>query len=170
LITSFFIVVIQKCVGQQELSIFNSLSVFSTTLLTNVGSANFKAVGNRFTSLKVVTFTTLLLGNVIWLSYNGSLLSELITKRVIKPFYDWESLVSSSYTLNTNPKQNLWGSLFANTQPITIYQAVFDRRMDELSFNEPFESMKRTVTNVNHAYFGQLYSVQRNKDMACKVL
>lgn len=108
--------------------------------------------------------------NVLWISYNGSLLSELITKKVIKPFYDWESFALSSYTLNTNPRHGLDGRLFANAKPDTIYQAVFDQRMDELSFNLPYESMKRTVTNPNHAYFGDLYAVQANKDMACKVL
>ena len=169
-VTSLLVVLIRKCVGQEDVSIFSSLSVFSSTLLTNLGSANFEAFGNRFTSMKIVSFTALLMGNVIWLSYNGSLLSELITHKVIKPFYDWESFVSSPYTLNTDPRDFSFGSLFAQSKPNTIYRAILDKSMDELSFNQPHESMKRTVTNVNHAKFGDLYSVQTNKEMRCKVL
>ena len=41
--------------------------------------------------------------------------------------------------------------------------------MDNMSFNRPNESMKRTIENENHAYFGALYIVEKNKDMACKV-
>jgi hypothetical protein len=42
-------------------------------------------------------FTTLLMGNVIWLTYNGALLSELITPKVVTPFHDLDSLIKSKY-------------------------------------------------------------------------
>ena len=39
--------------------------------------------------------TVLLMGNAIWLAYNGALLSELITPKVVKPFHDWDTLIKS---------------------------------------------------------------------------
>ena len=106
---------------------------------------------------------------MIWLSYNGSLLSELLAHKVIKPFNDWESFVSSNYILNTYPKDFSLGSLFADSKPNTIYRDVLDKSMDKMSFSYPEESMKRTVENVNHAHFGELYQVLANNEMACKV-
>ena len=119
--------------------------------------------------MKVIVFTTLLMGNVVWMSYNGALLSELIAHKVIKPFYNWESFLQSLQTLNTDTKDFTTGSLFAESKPNTIYRAIFEKSMDESSFNSPYESMKRTVTNVNHAYFGEIYGVLAYEDMSCKV-
>ena len=52
---------------------------------------------NHTTSLNFLFFTTLLLGNVIWLTYNGALLSELITPKVVKPFHNFDTLIKSRY-------------------------------------------------------------------------
>ena len=52
---------------------------------------------NQTVSLKFLFFTTLLMGNVIWLTYNGALLSELITPKVVKPFHDLDTLIESRY-------------------------------------------------------------------------
>ena len=59
---------------------------------------------------------------------------------------------------------------FAHSKPNTVYRAVFDNAMDDLSFNEPYKSMKRTVENSNHAYYGEVYSFKSYQDMACEVI
>ena len=51
-----------------------------------------------------------------------------------------------------------------------MYRAVFDNAMDDLSFDEPYKSMKRTAENSKHAYYGEVYSVLSYQDMACEVI
>ena len=63
----------------------------------NLGTDNFGSVRNQFTSTQMIFFTSLLMGNVIWMSYNGALLSQLISPKVVKPFHDLETLVKSNY-------------------------------------------------------------------------
>ena len=62
-----------------------------------MGNDSFEHSRNQVTSLRILYFTALLMGNVIWLSYNGALLSELITPKVVKPFDDWDSFIKSKY-------------------------------------------------------------------------
>ena len=169
LVTSVFIAVVLKWSGSNDVSLSSTLSIFTTTLRTNLGSASFESFGDKFVSMKAIFFTTLLMGNVVWMSYNGALLSELIVHKVVKPFYNWESFLDSLQKLNTDTKDYSTGSLFAESEPNTIYRAIFEKSMDESSFNPPYESMKRTVTNVNHAYYGEVYGVLAYKDISCKV-
>ena len=67
------------------------------SLQANLGTDNFGSLRNQFTSTQMIFFTSLLMGNVIWMSYNGALLSELISPKVVKPFHDLETLVKSNY-------------------------------------------------------------------------
>ena len=170
LVTSLFIIAIWRYFDCNGVSLVKSLEVFATTLQSHFGSANLESFGGKRVSMKIMIFTSLLTGNVVWMSYNGSLLSELINFRIIKPFYDWETFLRSLHRLNTDPKEHSIGSVFAHSKPNTVYRAVFDNAMDDLSFNEPYKSMKRTVENSNHAYFGEVYSFQSYQDMACEVI
>ena len=170
LVTSLFIIAIWRYFDCNGVSLVKSLEVFATTLQSHFGSANLESFGGKRVSMKIMIFTSLLTGNVVWMSYNGSLLSELINFRIIKPFYDWETFLQSLHRLNTDPKEHSIGSVFAHSKPNTVYRAVFDNAMDDLSFNEPYKSMKRTVENSNHAYFGEVYSFQSYQDMACEVI
>ena len=169
-VTSLFIIAIWRYFDYDRVSLVKSLEVFATTLQSHFGSANLETFGGRRVSMKIIIFTSLLMGNIVWMSYNGSLLSELINFKVIKPFYDWETFLQSLHELNTDPKDVSIGSLFALSKPDTIYRAVFDNAMDDLSFNEPYKSMKRTAENPKHAYFGEVYSVLSHQDMACEVI
>lgn len=54
---------------------------------------------NHFLSLKIIFFTVLLMGNVLWMAFNGSLLSGLITPTTFKPFHNLETLLESNYRL-----------------------------------------------------------------------
>ena len=69
------------------------------SLQANLGVNRFDSLTNYFGTLQVVIFITLLMGNVIWLSYNGSLLSGLIAPIKIKPFHDLEALSTSKFRL-----------------------------------------------------------------------
>ena len=169
-VTSLFIIAIWKYFDYKGVSLFKGLEVFTTTLQSHFGSANLESFGGRRVSMKIIIFTSLLMGNIVWLSYNGSLLSELINFKVIKPFYDWETFLQSLHHLNTDPKDVSIGSLFALSKPDTIYRAVLDNAMDDMSFNEPYKSMKRTAENPKHAYYGEVYSVLSYQDMACEVI
>ena len=75
----------------------NIAKILSMSLQANLGVNNFSSLTNYFLTLKVVIFITLLMGNVVWLTYNGSLLSGLIVPQNIKPFHDLETLSTSKY-------------------------------------------------------------------------
>ena len=168
-VTFLLIVAIKKYFEGDGMSLIKSLDVFATTLQSHCGSPNLESFGGRRVSLKIIIFVSVLMGNIVWMSYNGALLSELITIRDIKPFYDWETFVHSLHTLNTDPKGYSTGSLFAESKPNTIYRHVLDNTMDDYSFNQPYESMKRTVENPKHAYHGHVFRVLSYQDMACQV-
>ena len=67
------------------------------SLTANLGSASFTPITNKFHSLQMVIFVALITGNIIWIAYNGALLSKLIEPRFDKPFHDLESLAKSNY-------------------------------------------------------------------------
>ena len=76
----------------------NPFKVFLVTLKAFFGSAHFDSIlTNGMETHKVILFTTLLMGNVVWLTFNGSLLSELIVPKVNKPFHDLHSLLKTNY-------------------------------------------------------------------------
>ena len=77
----------------------NTMKVLVRSLIVNLGTETegITPQKNQTNSLKFLFFTTLLMGNVIWLTYNGALLSELITPKVVKPFHDLDTLIKSRY-------------------------------------------------------------------------
>ena len=60
------------------------LKVVTSNILANLGSSNHDSLNNKMLPIKIIFLTTMLLGNVIWLSYNGALLSELINHEIVK--------------------------------------------------------------------------------------
>ena len=74
------------------------MDIFAKSLKANLGSGSFtKPITNRFQSLQIIIFVALIAGNIIWIGYNGALLSKLIEPRFEKPFHDLESLAESNY-------------------------------------------------------------------------
>ena len=82
-----------------NLTMMNAFKVLVRSLTVNLGIETDGLIPpkNQTISLKFLFFTTLLMGNVIWLTYNGALLSELITPKVVKPFHDLDTLIKSRY-------------------------------------------------------------------------
>ena len=82
-----------------NLTMMNAFKVLVRSLTVNLGIETDGLIPpkNQTVSLKFLFFTTLLMGNVIWLTYNGALLSELITPKVVKPFDDLDTMIKSRY-------------------------------------------------------------------------
>ena len=97
LIFTISIVVTSKFLNQGNLKCRNFIGIFAKSLKANLGSASFVPNINQFHSLQMVIFVSLITGNVIWIAYNGALLSKLIEPRIDKPFHDLKSLAESNY-------------------------------------------------------------------------
>ena len=97
LILSICIVFILR-VTDQTISIFpNGIKALFTFLQTNLGNASFATFPNELLSSKIIFFITLLMGNIVWMAYQGSLLSELIVPKLSKPFHDFDTLIKTNY-------------------------------------------------------------------------
>ena len=97
LILTISIVLISKVLNEANLNFLNFTDVFAKSLQANLGNASFTPIANKFHSLHMVIFVALMMGNIIWIAYNGALLSKLVQPRFDKPFYDLESLAESNY-------------------------------------------------------------------------
>ena len=76
----------------------NPFKVFLVTLKAFFGSSSFDPLlTDGMETHRVILFTTLLMGNVVWLTFNGSLLSELIVPKVEKPFHNLQTLLETNY-------------------------------------------------------------------------
>ena len=73
------------------------MDIFAKSLKANLGNASFTPNTNKFHSRQMVIFVALMTGNVIWIAYNGALLSKLIEPQFDKPFNSLESLAESNY-------------------------------------------------------------------------
>ena len=69
------------------------------SIQANLGVNRFSLLTSYSVTLKVMIFITLLMGNVVWLTYNGALLSGLIVPKKVEPFHDLETLSTSKYRL-----------------------------------------------------------------------
>ena len=97
IIISVCVVFVWKVSDQMTNMIQSVFKVIFMSLKTNMGTDSFEPIGNQITSVRVLILTALLMGNAIWLAYNGALLSQLITPKLVKPFDDWDSLIKSKY-------------------------------------------------------------------------
>ena len=97
LMVTISIVFISKALNQENLSCINLMNIFTKSLQANLGSASFISINNKLHSIQLVTFVSLITGNIIWIAYNGALLSKLVEPRFDKPFYDLDSLAKTNY-------------------------------------------------------------------------
>ena len=94
-VISFCIVFAWKISHQITKMIPSAFKILSMSFKASLGSNNFEPIENQISSVRILILTVLLMGNAIWLAYNGALLSELITPKVVKPFHDWDTLIQS---------------------------------------------------------------------------
>ena len=97
LIITTSIVITSKVLNQEKLNCFNFIDIFAKSLKANLGNASFTPIINKFNSLQMLIFVALMTGNIIWIAYNGALLSKLVQPIFNKPFHDLESLTESNY-------------------------------------------------------------------------
>ena len=97
LIITITIVLTSKVLNQGKLNCLNFIDIFAKSLKANFGNASVTPITNKFHSLQMVIFVALMMGNIIWIAYNGALLSKLIEPRFDKPFHDLKSLAESNY-------------------------------------------------------------------------
>ena len=97
IVISFCIVFAWKISNQITKMIPSAFKILFKSFKANLGSDDFTPIGNQISSVRILILTALLMGNAIWLAYNGALLSELITPKVVKPFDDWDTLIKSKY-------------------------------------------------------------------------
>ena len=98
LIITMSIVFTSKVLNHGNLKCLNFMDIFAKSLKANLGSSSFTTPGaNKFHSLQMIIFVALMAGNIIWIGFNGALLSKLIEPRFDKPFNDLESLAESNY-------------------------------------------------------------------------
>jgi hypothetical protein len=97
LILSLSIFLTSKVLNQRNLDYLDFIDMFGKALKANLGIASFTLITNKFHSLQMAMFVALMTGNIIWIAYNGALLSKLIEPTFDKPFHDLESLADSNY-------------------------------------------------------------------------
>ena len=78
-------------------SSLNFIDILAKSLIANLGNASFTPINNKFHFLQMAIFVALMMGNIIWIAYNGALLSKLVEPSFDKPFHDLESLAKSNY-------------------------------------------------------------------------
>ena len=97
LIITISILLTSKVLNQRNLNCLNFIDIFGKTLKANLGNARLTTTTNKFHSRQMAIFVALMTGNIIWIAYNGALLSKLVQPRFDKPFHDLESLAASNY-------------------------------------------------------------------------
>ena len=192
LIVAISIVLSSKVLNQGNLKFANFMDIFAKSLKANLGSASFTTpITNKFHSLQMVIFVALITGNIIWIAYNGALLSKLIKPRFEKPFHHLESLAESNYKynnyhevtlinqlkihevfcprLNTGSRSGAFGSVFSQANPNTVYESIFENNMGDSSSYDWKESLIKTVTLPRQALFYFQENVSAFSETACKV-
>ena len=86
-----------RVLNQGKLNCLNFMDIFAKSLKAYFGHASFMPISNRFFSPQIVIFVVLITGNIIWIAYNGALLSKLVKPKLDKPFHDLESLAESNF-------------------------------------------------------------------------
>ena len=71
--------------------------VFLASILANFGGAHFNSKMDKLNSYKLIMFTVLLSGAIIWAFYQASLTSKLAIKLEKHPFNDLQSFSQTNY-------------------------------------------------------------------------
>ncbi len=72
------------------------------------------------------------------------------------------------YRLNTNGRHTYFGSIFDQASQNSIYGSVFEKNMDDSSFNHWNESLIKTITLPRQAYGGYQDDVLAISEIGCK--
>ena len=64
-----------------------------------------------------------------------------------------------SSRLNTGPRTGALGSFFIQAKSGSKYESIYQKKMDESSFNLKEESINKTIQGSNQAYFGRFREI-----------
>lgn len=78
-------------------NIIRLISTYGSVLMAYFGGAMEDAIWRKEAALRIFTLSIALLGNVVFMSYQGSLTSALATVELSLPFRDLEGLLKSDY-------------------------------------------------------------------------
>ena len=95
------------------------------------GSSN--QVHQNFSS-RIVTFTCLFIGSLIWMLYRASVTSVLSAEKIKLPFTDLERLFKSDYELIAPPRSYAISQLFVKGGEDSIYGRLYENNMKNTSF------------------------------------
>ena len=97
LLITISIMILWKNLDQNKFSLTYAIKAFIMSIKANFGKDSLSSLHIELDSFRIIVFFTLLFGNILWLTYNGALLSGLITHKVNTPFNDLESFAKSLY-------------------------------------------------------------------------
>ena len=80
---------------QRNFAIPNMIGYFWESFVANFGGKSRIMIANQ--SYKIIIFTSLLSGTIIWLCYRACLTGELSIVNEIFPFHDLESLSTTNW-------------------------------------------------------------------------
>lgn len=85
-------------------------------------------------SHKIILFTSLLCGNIIWMAYQGFLTSELAVVKLLLPFHDMNSLSKTDWRLITPIASSSMTQKITESTEGTDFHKVLKNNIDENSF------------------------------------
>ena len=62
--------------------------------------------------------------------------------------------------MNTGEIHHALSAVWLNSDPTSKYGAVFDKNMDDSSFNSLYESLMKTINLPNNAFFGSIKAIE----------
>ncbi len=139
-------------------------------MVVNVGGKPKNQMANKTESNKLVLFTCLLTGTVMWIGYRASLTSELSAKKIQYPFNSIEELYETDFVLATDNKGSTIAELIRSSKEGAYFHKVLtNHMMTNDSFVGLVQGLQNTVGKHHHAYFEDKLIVQSHTEYSCKV-
>merc|ERR1712062_266953 len=104
-------------------------------------------------SYKIIIFTSLLSGTIIWLCYRACLTGELSIVNQIFPFHDLESLSTTDWKLMANKPDTATAGVFINSLSSSAEYKVYSNNMDNESFIGHPDYLDYVLKNSKSGFF-----------------
>ena len=140
---------------------------FWTTFTANFSGKPAAAPGKNNWPARLLFFSCLLTGSLIWIHYRASFTSELAARKTQMPFDSLETLLNSDYTLAIREKGFSFYT-FTQSKPGTIFHQLFNTKVED--YLSPLEGMRYVNENTKAAYYYTLESLLGYKEFKCKVI
>ena len=151
--------------------LFGEFGIVCRTLWTTF-TANFSgkpavAAGKNNWPGRLLFFSCLLTGSLIWIHYRASFTSELAARKTQMPFDSLETLLNSDYTLTIREKGFSFYT-FTQSQPGTIFNQLLKSKVTD--YLSPLDGMRYVNESTGKtAYYYSLESLLGYKEFKCQV-